>query len=54
MELENVNLREKIIKLEEMNRSEVVNIEVKYRDIQKKDTSELITGHVNEIKTLIS
>lgn len=37
-----------------MNRSEVVNIEVKYRDIQKKDTTELISGHVNEIKTLIS
>jgi len=32
----------------------VVNIEVKYRDIQKKDTTELISGHVNEIKTLIA
>lgn len=54
MELENVTLREKIVKLEEMNRDEVVNIEVKYRDIQKKDSSDLITGHVNEIKTLIA
>jgi hypothetical protein len=54
MELENVGLREKIVKLEEMNRDEVVNIEVKYRDIQKKDSSELITAHVNEVKTLIS
>ncbi len=32
----------------------MVNIEVKYRDIQKKDTTELISGHVNEIKTLIA
>lgn len=37
-----------------MNRSEVVNIEVKYRDLQKKDTSDLISGHVNEIRTLIA
>lgn len=40
--------------LEELNRSEVVNIEVKYKDIQKKDTSDLISGHVHEIKTLIA
>jgi hypothetical protein len=32
----------------------VVNIEVKYKDIQKKDTSDLISGHVHEIKTLIA
>jgi hypothetical protein len=31
-----------------------VNIEVKYKDIQKKDTSDLISGHVHEIKTLIA
>lgn len=37
-----------------MNRSEVVNIEVKYRDLQKKDTSDLISGHVNEVRTLIA
>lgn len=37
-----------------MNRDEVVNIEVKYQNIQKKDSSDLITGHVNEIKTLIA
>ena len=32
----------------------MVNIEVKYKDLQKKDTTELITGHVNDINTLIS
>lgn len=32
----------------------MVNIEVKYKDIQKKDTSDLISGHVHEIKTLIA
>jgi hypothetical protein len=32
----------------------VVNIEVKYKDLQRRDTSELISGHVNEIKTLIA
>lgn len=32
----------------------MVNIEVKYKDLQKKDTTELISGHVNEINTLIS
>lgn len=53
MEFDNQSLRDKIQKLEELNRSEVVNIEGKYRDIQKKDTTELISGHVNEIKTLI-
>lgn len=37
-----------------MNRDEVVNIEVKYQNIQKKDSNDLITGHVNEIKTLIA
>lgn len=31
-----------------------MNIEVKYRDLQKKDTSDLISGHVHEIKTLIA
>lgn len=31
-----------------------MNIEVKYKDIQKKDTSDLISGHVHEIKTLIA
>ena len=35
MEIENNSLREKILKLEELNRSEVVNIEIKYKDIQK-------------------
>jgi len=30
-----------------------VNIEVKYKDLQRRDTTELITGHENEIKTLI-
>jgi DNA repair exonuclease SbcCD ATPase subunit len=49
-----VGLRDKIMTLEELNRSEVVNIEVKYKDIQKKDTSDLISGHVHEIKTLIA
>ena len=47
MENENNGLREKILKLEELNRSEVVNIEMKYQDIQKKDTTELISAHVN-------
>jgi hypothetical protein len=47
LEGENAGLREKILTLEELNRSEVVNIEVKYRDIQKKDTSDLISGHVH-------
>lgn len=46
LEQENSDLRAKILKLEELNRSEVVNIEVKYRDLQKRDTNELITGHV--------
>lgn len=32
----------------------MVNIEVKYQNIQKKDSNDLITGHVNEIKTLIA
>lgn len=39
LEGENSILREKIMKLEEMNRDEVVNIEMKYKDLQKKDTS---------------
>ena len=39
MELENAGLREKILKLEDLNRSEVANIELKYKDIQKKDTT---------------
>jgi uncharacterized phage infection (PIP) family protein YhgE len=30
-----------------------VNIEVKYKDLQRRDTTELITGHENEIRTLI-
>lgn len=30
-----------------------MNIEVKYKDLQRRDTTELITGHENEIKTLI-
>lgn len=51
---ENTSLRDKILKLEEINRSEVVNIEVKYKDLQRRDTTELITGHQNEIKTLIN
>jgi hypothetical protein len=54
LEGENAGLRDKILTLEELNRSEVVNIEVKYKDIQKKDTSDLISGHVHEIKTLIA
>ena len=36
LEQENNALRDKIMKLEELNRSEVVNIEVKYRDLQQK------------------
>lgn len=52
--LENGSLREKILKLEELNRSEVVNIEVKYKDMQKKDANELMSGHVEEIKTLFA
>ena len=32
----------------------MVNIEVKYKDLQRKDATELISGHVNEINTLIS
>jgi hypothetical protein len=47
-------LREKILKLEELNRSEVNHIEHKYKDLQKKDTTELISAHVQEIKTLIN
>ena len=54
LEHENTSLRDKILKLEEINRSEVVNIEVKYKDLQRRDTTELITGHDNEIKTLIN
>ena len=54
LEHENTSLRDKILKLEEINRSEVVNIEVKYKDLQRRDTTELITGHDNEIKTLIT
>ena len=54
LELENVNLRDKILKLEELNRSEVVNIEVKYRDLQQKETTSMLSGHDNEIKTLIA
>jgi hypothetical protein len=54
LEQENAGLRDKIVTLEELNRSEVVNIEVKYKDIQKKDTTDLISGHVHEIKTLIA
>jgi hypothetical protein len=27
---------------------------VKYKDLQKKDTNELLSGHVEEIKTLIA
>ena len=46
VEQENAGLREKIQALEEVNRAEVVNIEVKYKDIQKKDTTDLISGHV--------
>lgn len=30
-----------------------MNIEVKYKDLQRRDTTELITGHENEIRTLI-
>jgi hypothetical protein len=54
LDLENVNLRDKILKLEELNRSEVVNIEVKYRDLQQKETTSILSGHDNEIKTLIA
>ena len=45
LELENAGLREKILKLEELNRSEVVNIEVKYRDLQQKETTSILSGH---------
>lgn len=54
VEQENAGLREKIQALEEVNRAEVVNIEVKYKDIQKKDTTDLISGHVQQIRTLIA
>ena len=46
LEQDNAALREKILTLEELNRSEVVGIEVKYKDLQKKDASDLISGHV--------
>ena len=42
------------MKLEELNRSEVVNIEVKYRDLQQKETTSILSGHDHEIKTLIA
>lgn len=32
----------------------MVNIEVKYKDIQKKDANDLMSGHIQEIKTLIA
>lgn len=54
LELENAGLREKILKLEELNRSEVVNIEVKYRDLQQKETTSILSGHDHEIKTLMA
>ena len=53
LDLENAGLREKILKLEELNRSEVVNIEVKYRDLQQKETTSILSGHDHEIKTLM-
>lgn len=54
LDLENAGLRDKILKLEELNRSEVVNIEVKYRDLQQKETTNILSGHDHEIKTLIA
>lgn len=47
-------MREKILKLEELNRSEVSNIEVKYKDLQRKDTTLLQQGHIQEIQTLLN
>ena len=47
-------MREKILKLEELNRSEVVNIEVKYRELQQKESTSILTGHDHEIKTLMT
>lgn len=54
LEQDNSALRDKIQKLEELNRSEVVNIEVKYKNLQQKDANELISGHVQEMKTMIA
>ena len=54
LEQENNALRDKIMKLEELNRSEVVNIEVKYRDLQQKETTSILSGHDHEIKTLMA
>ena len=54
LESENGSLREKIIKLEELNRSEVSDIEGKYKDLQRKDTTLLQQGHIQEIQTLLN
>ena len=47
-------MRDKILRLEDHNRAEVVNIEVKYKDLQQKETTSILSGHDHEIKTLMA
>ena len=50
---ENDELRGRMLKLEEINRSEVENIQVKYNDYHNQGTSNLKEQHGREIKLLL-
>ena len=50
---DNDNLRVRILKLEEMNKTEVENIQEKYSNIHTKDTSSLKEQHQREIRILL-
>lgn len=50
---ENDDLRARMLKLEEINRSEVENIQVKYSDYHTQGTTNLKEQHNREIKLLL-
>ncbi len=50
---ENDDLRARMLKLEEINRSEVENIQVKYNDYHTQGTTNLKEQHSREIKLLL-
>lgn len=51
--LENDELRERMLKLEELNRSEVETISIKYNNYHNEGTNNLKEQHGREIKLLL-
>jgi hypothetical protein len=50
---ENDELRGRMVKLEELNKSEVEKIQVKYSDYHAQGTSSLKEQHIGEIQLLM-